>query len=422
MEHFLTTDILLIISEFLDNVKDYIHLFQINKFVYKNTLLNNNETAVLQNELFKKETIYFNEKLPSYLFQLKYLNTSQENENNNLLHKFNNLKYLKIQNVPENFIFPNLPFLEELIIRKSTLHQNTLINLQQQLKIIDIHCCKLNDNCLSYLNNLQELNLICDKISGECLQNFKNLIKLNAHFSIDYNDDFTKYVKNLTNLKHLTIRYSEPINNSNFLKKLTNLEYLSVILEDIYEEDFKNLTKIKILNISGNILSENCFTNLVNLIELNVNNSTNFTGKCLLNLTNLERLKVMDTNVKDEYFKNLKKLKQVNLSYCNEITVLCVRKCENLTGKCFEYLVNLKSLYIFRNNSIKEENLEKLVNLNDLSFFKCPQLLKKGNYLLNMNKLKTIDFKKEIGSRKIINEVKEKIRNGESLEQISLMY
>ncbi|KAL9649504.1 hypothetical protein ABK040_000743 [Willaertia magna] len=176
MEHFLTVDILSMIGEYVDNAKDYIHLFQINKFVYNN-ILNNNET-VLKNKIFKKHFIYLNEKLPNYLFQLQNLNIAQEEEeiiNFNLLEKFKYLKYLKIEKLPKYFIFPNLPFLEELIIEISTLQENTLINLQQQLKILNLDECTANDDCLNYLINLQELKLACsDELTGECLQNFKN--------------------------------------------------------------------------------------------------------------------------------------------------------------------------------------------------------------------------------------------------------
>ncbi|KAL9650921.1 hypothetical protein ABK040_015024 [Willaertia magna] len=321
MEHFLTPDILLIIGEYIDNVKDYIHLFQINKLVYNNIL--NNGQVVLRNNIFKKDVnLCLNEKLPTYLFQLQNLNTQTENEMNNfnLLNKFKYLKYLEIQNLPENFIFSNLPLLEELIIDESNLQENTLFNLQQTLTSLQLYSCKLNDNCLNYLNNLQELKLTdCKELSGECLQNFKQLTKLDVN-CFD-NDNFTKYISDLINLTNLTIHKAEPQYNSNFLQKLINLKDLSIILKDIY--DFKNLTKLKTEDISGNILSENCFKNLINLKELNVANCTNFTGKCLLNLINLEILNVRTTNVKDEYFKNLKNLKQVDFNI-NYLLICCV--------------------------------------------------------------------------------------------------
>ncbi|KAL9643345.1 hypothetical protein ABK040_014800 [Willaertia magna] len=178
MEHFLTVDILSLIGEYLDDAKDYFHLFQINKFVYNN-ILNNNGT-ILRNNLFKNDlVIYLNEKLPNYVFQLQNLNiVTQTEDENNLLNKFNYLKYLAIKYLPENFTFPNLPLLEELIIENSVLQQNSLINLQQQLNILNLHECTLNDNCLNYLNSLQELNLIYSRIPVPLQKTLQNMLKI----------------------------------------------------------------------------------------------------------------------------------------------------------------------------------------------------------------------------------------------------
>ncbi|KAL9643354.1 hypothetical protein ABK040_014808 [Willaertia magna] len=310
MEHFLTVDILSIIAEYLDNAKDYFHLFQINKFVYNN-VLNNNET-ILTNEIFKKDVIiYLDEKFPNYFFQLQNLNTQiYEKDNFNLIEKFKYLKFLEVRNLPQNFIIPNLPLLKELIIIKSNLQENTLINLQKHLRILDLQWCTLKDNCLNYLIHLQEFKTYkCHRWTDECLQ------------------------------------------------KLINLEYLSIRLEDIYEEDFKNLTKLKTLDIEGNVLSENCFTNLINLKELNVSKCTNFTGKCLLNLTNLQKLYLFSSNIKDEYFKNLKNLKEINFESCNEIL-----------GECLFFLNNLEELSISYNDNLKDEYFK---NLNNLKVFKA---------------------------------------------------
>ncbi|KAL9653870.1 hypothetical protein ABK040_012930 [Willaertia magna] len=411
MEHFLTPDILSTIGEYLNNVKDYIHLFQINKFVYNN-ILNDNET-ILRNEIFKKEVIIcLNEKLPSYLFKLQNLNITQENNDFNLLNKFKYLKYLEIQKLPKDFIFPNLSFLEELKIKNSNLQSSTLVNLQQKLKILNIARCTIKDDCLNYLNNLQELIV--------------KLIKLHFEHSIK-KDDFTKNIENIINLKHLTIHNYYPNYNSNFLEKLTNLEYLSIDLENINEENFKNLTKLTTLDISGTILPEenNCFTNLVNLTELTVGDCINFNGKCLLNFTNLEKLNISkNEKLTDDSFKNLKNLRRLN-----------IRNCQNLNGECFQYLNKLEDLH-FTDLNISDKYLQNLTNLKYLSFTQCPslseplvnltlvdihsspQLLKKGDYLLNMDKLNRLKLHDlNLKTKKGINSLKERIRNGEALEQ-----
>ncbi|KAL9642874.1 hypothetical protein ABK040_010570 [Willaertia magna] len=200
MEQFLIRDILYIISEYLNSINDFINLFQINKYVYF-TILYNSE-IIFQSKLFKSDdvTIYLNKKLlPYYLFQLQNLNINYGCRNDlNLLQNFTHLKYLKINCLEENFVFFSLPFLEELHISNTKLQQFTLQNLQQQLKTLTLDKCKLNDSCIDYLNNLQELTIKnCEKkYSGECLQNFTNLTKLKEKSFGENEDiwmDITKY-------------------------------------------------------------------------------------------------------------------------------------------------------------------------------------------------------------------------------------
>ncbi|KAL9643370.1 hypothetical protein ABK040_001382 [Willaertia magna] len=403
MEHFLSIDILINIGEYLNNVEDYIHLFQINKFVYKNIL--NNFNAVLRNEIFKKDVIiYLNKRLPNYLFQLQYLNIILGNEINfTFFDKFKYLKYLEIQSLPENFIFPNLQLLEELIIKKSNLQKFTLINLQQQLTSLDLQNCFVKDEDISYFINLKKLNALqCDELTGECLQNFTNLVDL------------------------------------------------SIELKDINEIDFYNLKQLKKLQIKGNILYENCFTDLVNLTELDVTNCNNFNGKCLLNLINLEKLNVYGTIVKDEYLKNLINLKEVDLSYCNKITGECllsfinleyltlkknlslrddeyfknlnnlktlnISDCHDLKGKFLQYLTKLQKFY-FESLSISEEYLKMLTNLNYLSFSQYLDNIV-GEFFLNLTNLKTLCIKTTF-----INNVKdEHLINLKQLNTLNLFY
>ncbi|KAL9643351.1 hypothetical protein ABK040_014805 [Willaertia magna] len=109
----------------------------------------------------------------------------------------------------------------------------------------------------------------------------------------------------------------------------------------------------------------------------------------------------------DSHLQNLPNLQQLSIT-----------ECPNLTEKCFDHLINLKELSIYYNSTLKEDGLEKLINLNNLYICNSSQLIQKGKYLLNMDKLRGTYLHKEFENKKKIEELKERIRKGETLEQI----
>ncbi|KAL9657844.1 hypothetical protein ABK040_013180 [Willaertia magna] len=488
MEQFLIRDILYIISEYLDSINDFINLFQINKYVYF-TILYNSE-IIFQSKLFKNDdvTIYLDKKLlPNYLFQLQNLNINYGYRNDlNLLQNFTHLKYLKINCLEENFVFFSLPFLEELHISNTNLQQFTLQNLQQQLKTLTLDKCKLNDSCIDYLNNLQELTIKnCEKISGECLQNFTNLTKLKEKSFGENEDitDITKYVENLINLKYLNIykNRDRQIKNTNFIKKLTSLEYLSIKVGKVIPEDFYNLQKLKYLKINH---YDSSFTNLESLTELNYGcNCCSRSQKILLNFPKLKKLTLFDTEIEDDCLQNLNMLKELHIMRCplvlgefylnnleklsvhggsvvesffknlNNLKYLQVSGCQSLNPEFLQYLPKLESLELLYYSQVTDKYLQNLQNLKHLEI-NCPNveeltihlenslfvikylnvltnlnnlciytnrshILKKGDYLLSMNKLNCFKSRGISCENKFkVDELKERIKKGEALEQI----
>ncbi|KAL9651092.1 hypothetical protein ABK040_002809 [Willaertia magna] len=371
MEHFLSSDILSKIASYLGDVEDYLNLFQINKYVYENIL--NNKDFILDS-IFKNRSIPLTEKLPNYLFKLKYLNIDNKQLNNNLqlLSKFKNVKKKK-----------------ELVISHSTLQKETLINLKQ-LKYLHFLHCKLNDDCLNYLNNLEELKFRnCKEITGECLQNFKKLSTLQVHR--ENKNNFVNYIEDLINLKYLLIHCLGSLNNPNFMKNIINLEYLSIDLEYVpnknikYLENIKYLNNLKTFNVygDGEFSSlgeyERYFSNLTNLTELRVNYIYDFSGICLLNLINLEKLNISSTEVIDEYLLNLNKLKELNIS-----------NCRNIKGNCLKNMNCLTTLHIESRNNINYESLLGLTNLKTLNCAHNSDITDEY-YLMNLKKLTTLN-------------------------------
>ncbi|KAL9653347.1 hypothetical protein ABK040_001983 [Willaertia magna] len=357
MEHFISTDILLKIGEYLNDIKEYIYLLQINKFTYQN-ILNNN--YIFRTELFQYKLLTLTENLPKYLFKIENLSLNKKGNDFNLLNEFKYLKYLKLKKIPNDFIFSEMPNLEELYILNSNLQLNALLNLKKLLKTLVLDNCDFKEDCLRELNNLIKLNIRTPKtrISGECLQHLQNLTTLQS-FNCFNDQNVAKYIKNLHNLK--TLKLHEKINDTNFLNKLINLTELNIdYIYNINEQDFFNLQQLKKLSLYGRGQLNNCFKYLNNLKELeckleNIDNfnsikntkkfkimeTSNFDENILKNVTNLvsfycflqhfqgyylgnslnlTELSLTSTEVKDEYLINLRKLKQLELNYCELIT------------------------------------------------------------------------------------------------------
>ncbi|KAL9653345.1 hypothetical protein ABK040_001981 [Willaertia magna] len=272
MEHFLSTDIILKIGEYLNDIKDYIYLLQINKYIYQNIL--ENEDIILTSKLFQRIFTILSKNLPKYLFRIENLRLKSTNKDFTLLNEFKFLKCLEMR-LQNDFIFNKIPNLEMLYIVNSTLQLNTLLNLKQ-LKILNLLKCDFKDDCLNELNNLEKLIIRAPKkkISGKCLQNLQNL--------------------------------TTTIYDTNFLQKLINLTELDIqFIESANDKDFFNLQKLKKLSIYGYGQLNNCFKYLNNLEELfcqlnNVVNTKNI--KNFINGQLLLKRKKITTTIEISYY------------------------------------------------------------------------------------------------------------------------
>lgn len=246
--------------------------------------------------------------------------------------------------------FKGMTNLKRLNISKCTQKflSSDMFNDLSSLTYLDISLCEsniINKNSFDKLQNLKTLKL-CGRLSIICPQYFE---KLNNLIELDISgcgvvklDDIFQYTPKLKKLS---------IIKSNSIKKLTN--------------GFDNLIELEILNASyfnaSNVL--NIFDKISNLTELDISNST-------LNLSN------------NDMFKNMKKLKILNISGCKQfydklfdhlhsLTSLNMEACfqDILTNKMFENLTNLTELnmkYCWQNtfdDNIFYQNT-KIIDLN----------------------------------------------------------
>ncbi|KAL9642546.1 hypothetical protein ABK040_011113 [Willaertia magna] len=410
MENF-SIDILFKISEFFNNIKDYLSFFQTNKFIYENVLKNN--TQVLRSEMFKKKLITLTSSLPNYLFQIESLNLNKKGNDFNLLENFKYLKYLNIKRLNNEEYILQFPFLKELVIYNSFLFNNNLLSLQN-LNSLTLQNCNLNDDCLNNLNNLMELNIIeCEEINGECLQNLKMLTKFYfKNFKIE-NNIFTKHLENLMNLKHLNL-LSCKIDDSSFLQKLTNLESLEIKLNNIVEENFYNLKKLtKLIVYTKEGFLNNCFKYLLNLEKLYCDLSI---IKDITQLKNIKKLKLFDVNddFKEETLQlfKLNTIFELNVNYLNN----------DISGKYFNEMINLKYLYIAE-SLVKDEHLMNLNKLKELDINGCEI---NGKCLQNMNLLTYLEANNTYIEDKYLNNLKKlkilQIQNCKNINGECLQY
>ncbi|KAL9652026.1 hypothetical protein ABK040_000367 [Willaertia magna] len=440
MNELFSIDVLYEISKFISNLKDCYFFALTNKFIYINLLETDNYLFIeILNEIFKNKKIKLTNNLPNFIFHLE--NLIIVNSELNLLMKFTNLKKLQLFKIKTEYSLPNLNKLEKLTVKFSRqLHLNIFVNLKQ-LKVLNFHCCNLEDEFIKDLTNLQKLKIssLCP-FTGKYLKEYKELKELNFTGLVKIKDDILNdlqnltilkltsclningnFLKNLKNLKTLKIinctsvcyafHYIEKIINlkklivdsdkidSSFVKNLFNLEYLKIRVDNIKDEDFYNLKNLKYLSLEGSGSVSNCFKYLNNLETL----------KCDLQLVNdlnsikhIKKLYILKTNdnITDEDLQQFTNSLQI---YCHS----------NISGKCFSYLNKLEKLEIVNNENITDEHLENLRNIKSLSLKNCPNIIY-GKFLLNMNNLKELiaDFPFEVEG------VKERIRKGNTLKEI----
>lgn len=181
---------------------------------------------------------------------------------------------------------------------------NKNINSSEELNNALIVYGKKNIKYLSLYGNVKLLNLWP-------LEETDNLIELDLRrIHNDFSD--LSFLKNKNKLKRLYFSSSNigRRGNTDYLKKLINLEILDIPMSFLRNIDFlENMKKLKKLNLSDNLVSDiSVLENLNNLEELNLSGCKNiFNPEILLNLKNLKKLNIDGIDIPGNLKKQLLK-------------------------------------------------------------------------------------------------------------------
>ncbi|KAL9655163.1 hypothetical protein ABK040_008938 [Willaertia magna] len=327
-----SNDTLFNITEYLEDLKDFISLSLVCKDHY-NYLLNNKDLIAFSN--------FFVIHDYSLLLEKDYFELSNDSNS----YKF-------ISNKLPKCLFYSI---NDITIR----HYNSQFNYLQffkkftkfnSLTIFDTNLKGDEFNDLK-LENINFLTIKACKFTDIFLYNFKNLIELHMNFSNTINGESLQY---LTKLEALTACRTNI--KDDHLKNLINLRELNIKhCKQITGECFQNLNKLQILNISySKLIKDEHLKDLQNLTELNIECCTLITGECFVNLINLEILRANFTNVKDEHLKNL-----INLT---DLEINC---CDSITG---EFLMNIPNLESIRYTQSGVQECLKKTGYEDLIY------------------------------------------------------
>ncbi|KAL9656100.1 hypothetical protein ABK040_007718 [Willaertia magna] len=149
--------------------------------------------------------------------------------------------------------------------------------------------------------------------------------------------------------------------------------YNLMINENLYSLNrlFKNIR----VTLSSDGIPKYIFDNLNNLQIIN-----SYNLHLLKKFTNLKYLSINNCNINDYVLQNLKNLEKLN-----------IENCKNITGTCFNYLTQLTSLRIIKNNILDDDHLINLKNLKKLYLKKCNNL--NGTFLQKFNQLESLTLK-----------------------------
>ena len=262
------------------------------------------------------------------------------------------LKTSTLENFPENNLFENLEFLNELKIEDNpTLNENlNIYNISslKNLKILNLDNCNLRDdsfdnNLFKIANSLEELYL-----------NENLLTSINSEWFVG-----------LENLKILSLEMNQ--------------------IRAINQFSFKSLNKLEELNLSNNlidIIHPNLFIsqNLLKNLLLNENELINFDEFSLNGLCNLEEF--------DLRANKIILIRESEIRFLQNLNVLLINRQRsrlNLDFACLKSLNKLRHLFIDAKIELKEyvyfENLQ--INLYK-QFFKTVwfQKMLDENFLL----------------------------------------
>ncbi|KDP35434.1 hypothetical protein JCGZ_10817 [Jatropha curcas] len=297
-----------------------------------------------------------------------------------------NLTVLEISNafslkkIPDN-LFEQMSHIRSLNLSGLSIKSLPSISNLKELRWLNLRqCSRLEDlPKLQAFTNLEVLDL-CSATSFKRFQdkNFAPLQKLQildlSHTKIQRLPIFqdAKVFPYLRNLKRLLLNGCNCLARLPSLKPLSGLQILdlsgAVILKEINDESFEKKDDLKVLDLSGTLISQLSFDNL-NICDLKLKGCSNLEElPCTETLKQLELLDLSDAcnlvRIKDKSFEHLKLLRCLNLSK-TKITSL----------PSISNLPNLRKLLLRDCSSIKKlQNIEGLVRLEVLDLSGCRSL------------------------------------------------
>ena len=306
----------------------------------------------------------------------------------------NNLKVLKISNIPNNNVFPtHFSSLEVLDIGFNMYHSLMLQNLS------NLKCLKLSSRIefelgtsLHHLNSLEDISIYCRVYNSPLdipLQGLTKLQKIKFTYISQFNRPIPSYLTNLTSLI-LPKGYNNPLPS---LPKLIYVKYLNLNLTNLTDR-FPNLKQLEKIDFTSVSTTQN-FTTLkiiqIPIEKINIDlsglaNLENLTiyGKinnCILpSLSELANLKILNLKVEFktlQFNPVLQKLEELNI-----LSPVNPELLNTLSGK----LPSLKRLILREYNSTID--LPNLFNLEELNLgYYFNEVLTK---LINFNNLKKL--------------------------------
>ncbi|KAL9647390.1 hypothetical protein ABK040_011754 [Willaertia magna] len=321
----LPNEIIICISEYLNDIKDFMNILFCCKSYFNDFLLNDDYCINLFFKNFNLKTIKIFDKIfikiPIYIKnKIKYLNFNNLLKNDKLLNdclnveelilgRFYNSQYLD-RNSLQNLV--NLQKLKSLSI--SSMNINYVINFPQNIESLYLCDSNVKDLQLNNLINLTNLTVKKEEdFNGSCLQNFTKLKKLNVDRCGSFGGKHFNKLNNLTSLTFSGRNYID----SNQLQNLQNLKHLTIERTGFNDEDLKGLVNLESLYICGEYLNGTCLQNFIKLKILIIksvedNILLQITKNCCKTLQYLE----VGEYVKDDdnFFNYLKQFKYVKIN------------------------------------------------------------------------------------------------------------
>lgn len=264
---------------------------------------------------------------------------------------------------------------------------------------IEIHIFIFNKLKTKYQLKLRSVSKRYNKLDittltkNEYTSNFSNVVLLQypnlTNLCLDYYDNSYDISYNIPiNLRILKIKENCGINNSHFTK-LLNLTQLSTADYSCCIGNINCLTKLKSLKVGEeNIITYSGLTGLTNLEKLTIP----FINKNFDFLNKFEKLIYLNIDIKLKYVNLLPLTNLQNLRVYNfgsallpiSLTKLLLYSGENITD--LNYLTNLKTLLIYDSESINNDSISNLTNLNTLSIDQTENITNINN-LINLTSL-----------------------------------